>query len=129
MAENSFQSDIRNEYNFCWPLDSRLFLVLGFTLVILFAFLSVGFVSLLAWVALLVGAAVEKIHFRESLIDFHKDACQLLVVHVVGNDVQNRAQLLVLLLQAQFLVHVCDALLEAGLKGGNLVAKLLLLIF
>ncbi len=78
---------------------------------------------------MLVGAAVEEVHLRESLVDFHEDACQLLVVYVVGNNVQNSAQLLVLLLQAQFLVHVCDALLEPGLEGGDLVAKLLLLIF
>ena len=119
------------KYNFCWSADSRIFLILalGFTLVSLFAFLCAGFARLLAWIALLVGAAVEEIHLRESLVDFHEDACQLLVVHIVGNYIQNCAQLLILLLQAQFLVHVCDALLQSGLKGGDLVAKLLLLIF
>ena len=57
-----------------------LLLLLGFiSLLVLLARL----VCLLTLVALLVGAAVEEIHFRKSLIYFHKDACQLLMVDVI----------------------------------------------
>jgi hypothetical protein len=103
-----------------------LLLLLGFiSLLVLLARL----VCLLTRVALLVGAAVEEIHFRKSLIDFHKDACQLLMVDVIWNDIQNGAQLLVFLLQTQFLVHVCNALLQTSLESWDLITELLLLVF
>ena len=78
---------------------------------------------------MLVCRAVVEVHLREGLINFDENVPELRMVNIVGDDCENRAELLVLLLQSQLLVHVCDALLKTSLEGRDLVAQLLFLLF
>ena len=102
-------------------------------LVLFSRFLCSWFLALVGllgvWESLLVCRAVVEVHFREGLINFDENVPELRMVNIVGDDCENRAELLVLLLQSQLLVHVCDALLKTSLEGWDLVAQLLFLLF
>ena len=65
---------------------------------------------------MLVGRAVVEIHFGEGVVDFYENVAELRVIDILGDNRQDRAQLLVFLLKSQLLVHVCDALLKSGLE-------------
>ena len=62
------------------------------------------------------GHTVE-IHFREPFVDLLEDLVDLARVHEVLKDSQHGAQLLMLLLDAQLLVHAVHSLFKAGLEG------------
>ena len=63
------------------------------------------------------GGTVVEVHLGERVVDFDKDLTKLPVVHVLRYDRQNSAQLLILLLKSQLLVHVGDPLLQSGLES------------
>ena len=65
---------------------------------------------------LLESRAVVQIHLLESLIDLLEDAIELFRFDMGLDNREDSAELLVLLLEAQLLVHVSDSLLEAGLE-------------
>ena len=66
---------------------------------------------------LLKRRAVIQVHLLKGLVDPLEDAAELVRLHMLLNNRQDSAELLIFLLQTQLLVHVCDSLFKTRLES------------
>ena len=89
----------------------RLFLVLFGLRSAFCSGFSSGTWLFLSWERLLVRCTIVEVHLWECVVDFGEYITKSRVLDILRDNLQYCAQLLILLLKSQFLVHVCDALL------------------
>ena len=78
---------------------------------------------------LLERRAVVQVHLLERFVDLLENTTELVWLDMCLNHGQDSAELLILLFEAKFLIHIGNTLLQSCLEGRDLITQLLLLIF